>query len=64
MVFACLMLSVFATIDDYEQKASVVLFYMVSIGIAVLVFCPCVFYSREYLMPHTKETYLELRISS
>lgn len=30
MVFACLMLSVFATIDAYEQTASVVLFYMVS----------------------------------
>lgn len=30
MVFACLMLSVFATIDAYEQTASAVLFYMVS----------------------------------
>lgn len=30
MVFACLMLSVFATIDAYEATASVVLFYMVS----------------------------------
>lgn len=30
MVFACLMLSVFATIDAYERTASAVLFYMVS----------------------------------
>lgn len=30
MVFACLMLSVFATIDAYETTASEVLFYMVS----------------------------------
>ena len=30
MVFACLMLSVFATIDQYEQTASAILFYMVS----------------------------------
>lgn len=31
MVFACLMLSVFATIDAYEQTASEILFYMVSL---------------------------------
>lgn len=30
MVFACLMLSVFATIDEYEATASAILFYMVS----------------------------------
>lgn len=30
MVFACLMLSVFATIDAYEATASAILFYMVS----------------------------------
>ena len=30
MVFACLMLSVFATIDQYEKRATVILFYMVS----------------------------------
>lgn len=30
MVFACLTLSVFATIEEYEQTASLILFYMVS----------------------------------
>lgn len=29
MVFACLMLSVFATIEGYEDRALVILFYMV-----------------------------------
>lgn len=32
MVFACLMLSVFATIDEYERTASAILFYMVSLS--------------------------------
>ena len=30
MVFACLVLSVFATIDEYEETASVILLKMVS----------------------------------
>lgn len=33
MVFVCLLLSVYATIDEYERVASVILYYMVRIDI-------------------------------